>query len=212
MKNFMLATVLLFNGVFVATAQAQHGHGGHGGGHGHGGHSYGGHGYGFGPGYGGHGIGHSIYHGHGGYYYPGYYYPSDYYYAYYAPNYYSYPPTTYIYPRPTSAYPPTSMPSAPKALAANQAKIQVVLPDPEAQVLFDGVKTSSLGRIRFFDPPALESGYTYTYKISASWTQGGAPMSDVRVVTVATGRVTLVDFSQPVTEAVPPPSKQKSSP
>lgn len=208
MKHFILAAALLFSGAFVATAQAQHGHGGHGhGGHGHGGHSSGGHGYG-GHSF-GHGIGHSIYHslgyGHGGYYYPSYYYPSDY---YYAPSYYSYPPTTYTYPRTTMAYPPTS-PPAPEALAANQAKIQVVLPDPEAQVFFDGSKTSSLGRVRLYDPPTVSPGQTLTYKISVTWNQGGTPVSDVRVVNVVGGRVTVVDFTQPATETVPPPSKKE---
>lgn len=212
MRNLILASVLVLSGPFVAAAQAQHGHGGHGhGGHGHGGHGFGGHYYG-GHHSLGHSIGHAIYHGlgygHGGYYYPSYYYPGSY---YYGPSYYdyAYPPTTYVYPRTTTAYPPTSLPSAPEGLAPNQAKIQVILPDPEAQVFFDGAKTSSLGRVRLYDPPTLAPGQSFTYKISATWNQGGTPVSDVRVVNVVGGRVTVVDFTQPATEAVPLPSKKE---
>jgi len=203
-----------------ATAQAQRG-GGHSGGHGGGGHggapggSHGmvhgssGHshgsfdhhhnGFGFvGLGLYGLGYGWPYYGGYGGGY-GGYYAPSYYVYnstpAYYISNYYSPGGLT--------------QPSAP-ALAKNQAQVAVILPDPEATVWFDGKKTSSVGRVRLFDPPELEPGYTYSYKVTASWVQDGQTVTDVRNAYVVGGQGTVVDFTRPApAEAVEPPTKKK---
>ena len=80
----------------------------------------------------------------------------------------------------------------------------------KATVLFDGNKTSLLGRVRLFDPPELQPGVVYTYKITASWMQGGQLVTDVRSVSVMGGQVTLVDFTRPAgVEPVGPPAPAK---
>ena len=40
------------------------------------------------------------------------------------------------------------------------ARIQVIVPNPQAVVVFDGRKTSSTGKTRYFHTPALDPGST----------------------------------------------------
>lgn len=209
-KSVFVAGMLSASSLAVQPASAQHGHGGHGGGHGHG------HG-GFSHGHGGHGhgglgifLGHSHYaqpyYGSGYYYSPGYAYQPSYSYAYPSPsaNYSLAPTTVYRDPMPANQPPP---------LAANEAVIQVIMPDPEAVLTIDGTKTTSVGRVRVLTPPPLEPGYNYSYKLQAMWTQNSETIADVRTVQVVPGRAVVVDFSRPVNEQIPiPANKQKSSP
>lgn len=196
-KTFLLTGVVMAGLVFVQPAAAQHGHGGHA----HGGHSYGhssGHGYSHG------GLGHIL--GHDHHYYPSYRYGSYYsspYYSYSPPAYYTYPSTSYQY------YPPTSSAPIVDPASANQAQIQVVLPYPEAEVTFDGAKTTSVGRARLFNTPSLDPSGKYSYRIGASWMEDGRPVTDIRVVSVAPGRTVVVDFTKPTSESVPLPTKSK---
>ena len=80
-----------------------------------------------------------------------------------------------------------------------------MLPNPDAEVTFDGAKTSSVGRVRLYHTPTLDPGRANTYRIGAVWMQDGRPVTDARLVTVTPGRMTVVDFTQPVTESVPLP-------
>jgi uncharacterized protein (TIGR03000 family) len=177
------------------------GNGGFGRGFGYGGFGYGGFGYGgFGYGdFGGYGYPGGVV---GGYYEaPTYAAPAGYYSAYNSP-------AAMTYPVLPAGYNPEAAPAA-LGLPSNRARVQVVLPDPEASVLFDGNKTSSLGRVRLFDPPELQPGVVYTYKITATWMQGGQPVTDVRNVSVIGGQVTLVNFTRPAVEPVGPPLPAK---
>jgi uncharacterized protein (TIGR03000 family) len=165
---------------------------------------------GFGRGFGYGGLG---FYGFGGFY-GGYPYGFDGYYD--APGYAGAPgyyaanssPAAMTYPILPAGYNPEAAPAA-LGLPSNRARVQVVLPDPEASVLFDGNKTSSLGRVRLFDPPELQPGVVYTYKITATWMQGGQPVTDVRNVSVTGGQVTLVNFTRPAVEPVGPPLPAK---
>ena len=205
-KTFLLASALAGALIFAQPAAAQHGHGGPGHGHGgHGGH-YGGHGGHYGGHFGhyGHGlVDHFLGHHQHGYYYPSYGYGSYYAspnYSYSSPGYYNYPSTNYQY------YPPTSgAPIVQPQVSSDQAQIQVVLPNPDAEVTFDGAKTTSVGRVRLFHTSSLDPNGSYSYRIGASWMQDGRPITDARVVSVAPGRTVVVDFTQPVTESVPLP-------
>lgn len=204
----VLSCALVFGS--AGTAGAQHRHGGHGG-HalgGHGGHGHGGHG-GFGHlnlgfGYGGYG-------GYGGYY--GGYYSDPYYYSYYPSSYRSYPYSSYgsydygssSYYAPASSYLVRS--PTPAQPAARTARIEIRVPDGAAQVWFDGAATTSRGTGRTFETPDLQTGRTFTYTIRASWEQGGQPVTDERVVEVAAGRASVVDFTRPATERIPLPKK-----
>jgi uncharacterized protein (TIGR03000 family) len=147
--------------------------------------------------------------GYYGGYYPGFY-GSSYagYSSYYSPTYYS--PTYYVMPSYPAIPPDYGMEGKGPTLPSNRAQIQVVLPDPEATLLFDGTKTSSVGKVRLFDPPELEPGVTYSYKVTATWVEGGKPVTDVRKVSIKGGQGTLVDFTRPAPpELVPLPKPDK---
>jgi uncharacterized protein (TIGR03000 family) len=76
------------------------------------------------------------------------------------------------------------------------AHLQVILPDPDADVWFSGYKTSSRGTSRSFDSPNLKPGSSYSYTITASWNQGGQVVSAEAVVPVTAGSRVVVDFTQ----------------
>jgi len=168
------------------------GRGGYGGGgYGRGGYGYGGFGLGLGLGYG---------FGYGGLGYGGY--------PYYGGG-YSDGGNSY-----NSYYPPTtSDPSAAPAYANQQpatpptdAHIEVIVPDAQAKVWFDGSLTQQTGTQRIFTTPSLGTTGVYRYTLRASWSQNGQPVTQDRTIAVTPGRTTLVDFSQPVRENVPAPN------
>ena len=80
---------------------------------------------------------------------------------------------------------------------SRRAAIDVVLPDPDAAVWFDGKLTTSRGTTRSFQSPSLEPGKSYWYTIKATWTQGGQPVTAERAVEVRAGADLVVDFTQP---------------
>jgi len=146
---------------------------------------YGGFGYGRGYGYGGWGgwgwgPGWGWYGGYGPYYggYSGYADPG-------AANYDN---TVPVVPAPSTM-------AAPQAVD-NDAHIRVIVPDPNAQVFFNGALTQQTGPDRFFETPALSPGNNYTYTIRANWTQNGQPMSKERTLNVTAGQWSVVDFRQ----------------
>ena len=143
---------------------------------------YGGGGYYRGPGI---GIGIGI-----GGFYPAYGYAYD---PYYAPRYAYYPPSVIV------------QQPAPEAPVSNAASIRVLVPDPDAKVWFDGNPTKQTGTDRFFHTPELLPGSTYSYRLRAEWMQKGQRMVQEQVVSVAPGRTSLADFTQPFSEEVPPP-------
>jgi uncharacterized protein (TIGR03000 family) len=212
-KHFLTAvvlcsTMLLFGpsaNLFAGHGGGGGGHGGGGGGHGGYGGGYGGHGYG-GYGYGGYGRGY----GYGGYGYGGFYggglFYGDYLYGggypgYYAP--YAYPNYTpsYYYSDPGAPYAssrissyPTNMAPAVTAPASSKATIHVVLPDPNATVIFSGHKTTSTGTERVYHTPDLAPG-TYQYQLRATWMQDGQQMTRDQIVSAVPGKTTDVIFS-----------------
>jgi uncharacterized protein (TIGR03000 family) len=238
MKRFLshlavIAVVLALPGL----ALAQRGGGGGRGGPGFGGGGRGGYGGGFDHGYYGHGYyGHGFY-GRGFYggffgfdlYGYGYGYGSCYPYGYY--GYYGvngdpllspitfprvvYP--AYATPEYAAQAPPVGpdygpLPPPKVALPNNRAQVQVIVPDASATVWFDNNKTALQGKVRLFDPPELQPGAYYVYKITVSWVQGGQTVTDVRSATVTGGQVTVVDFTRPASpEPLGPPLPSKKS-
>lgn len=222
--------------VFAQRGGGGHGGGGHGGG-GHvggGGAHYGGGGAHYGGTHYGNYGGSSIYRGGlygsgiyigglgGGYYGGGYYgggrynYGSPYYYGsggYYPYSYSS--GVTYASPQ-TVYYPPVqdpntlnTAPTTPPAETPKNAQVKVLVPDPQAKVWFDGAATSTTGSERLFHTPDLTAGYTYSYRVRASWIVNGKEQVQEQVIQVAPGRGVVVDFTQPVSEVLqPPPAKQ----
>jgi uncharacterized protein (TIGR03000 family) len=70
-----------------------------------------------------------------------------------------------------------------------------MVPDPNAEVWFNGQRTQQGGTQRVFNTPALESGYSYTYNISASWQQNGQLVSRERSIAVRPGESMTVNFT-----------------
>jgi len=200
-KYFLLPAFLALALLFTAgnIVQAQH-HGGHGGGHGgHGGHSswhggggwHGGHSgvrIGFYPSfwYGGYG-------GYGRYPYYSSYYP--YYSSYYYPNYY---PSTTVYTYPTTNYytSPVTTTTSSYFPAQDTATVRVILPDPRAQVWFNGALTQQTGTERTYYTPPLTMGTTYTYTVRATWMEGNREVTQERVLSIDPGGNFVVDFSR----------------
>lgn len=153
---------------------------------------HGGHHHGFSLGHHHHGgyariqIGH-----HAGYGYYGAYYPSTI-------RYYGTTPYQYAYPYVGSSY----YPSYTTAANPTTARVEVFVPDPEAQVWVDGSPTSSRGMTRAFESPPLKAGQSYTYTLRATWNVKGQAVTEERTVSVAAGQTSVADFTRP-----PPPEK-----
>jgi uncharacterized protein (TIGR03000 family) len=185
-----------------------HGGGGHGGGHGggfsgghggygHGGYGHGGYGYGHGGygryGYGGYGYGGlGLYSGLYGYGYGSPYYGSSYYepaYDYSSPS--AVAPAAYYSPDTSSIGSPADNPNP------NAAMLQLRVPE-NAEVWFEGDKTSQTGSVRHFVSPSLEPGKTFTYDVRARWTDAsGQPVDRTKQVKVQAGARVGVDFNRP---------------
>jgi uncharacterized protein (TIGR03000 family) len=82
------------------------------------------------------------------------------------------------------------------AAGAAPAQIDVIVPDADATVWFNGFQTTSRGINRQFDTPDLQPGVNYSYTVKAAWTQNGTAMSREYVVRVNPGARVLVDFTQ----------------
>ncbi len=124
--------------------------------------------------------------------YPGYSYLQPYNYGYYDPLYRpSYYPPIYDSSPLYYAVPPM-MPAEP---IDQSARIEVLLPAPDAQVWLDGNKTSSVGAQRVFASPVLAPG-NYAYEVTAVWKQDGQDVRVVRTIQVAPGRTSVVDFTR----------------
>jgi uncharacterized protein (TIGR03000 family) len=207
MRKFIVASGFLALAALLLaadTTQARPGGGGGGGAH-----VGGGYGGGYRGGYyGGRGYwGGGLYFGIGGYPYYGYPYG----YGYALP--YSYPaviggaPLIASYPPLADAPPPQpSLPTPP--VVPSSAQFRVIVPD-DAVVLFDGQRTNSSGPIRLFHTPPLAPSGVYNYQIRATWMQGGKEFTQQRIVPANVGQTTVVDFTQPESEPLPPPAKIK---
>jgi uncharacterized protein (TIGR03000 family) len=213
---FSSGGVLLLVGAAVlatpGSGWAQHRGGGHFGGAHVGGYRGIGH-YGFSHGYGhvGYGYHHSYgpYYGSYGSYYP---YYSSYPYNYAYPSYSSYSnyPSTNPYnyggsstttssgyffnygdAGPSTAnlnqdnFPAgTAQPAA--AQTDNRARVNVSVP-ADAEITFNGAKTTSTGSVRKFQSPPLTPGKQYSYEVQARWIENGKEVTQTQEVQVTAG-------------------------
>jgi len=107
----------------------------------------------------------------------------------------SYPRSSYYYyPSDSGYYSPSD---SGYREAGNSGRIEVVVPDPNAEVTFNGVRTSTMGQVRTLNTPPLDPNYSYSYKVQATWNEDGKTVGDVRTVEVSPGRTTVVDFTRP---------------
>jgi len=150
-----------------------------------------------------------------GYYAPGYsspgYYSRGYSSGYYPGSYYS-GNSYYATPYSSSTYAPVYSYSAPATVreafyppventavtpdTSQAATIQVRVP-PDAELWFEGSKTSQTGSSRTFVSPALTPGRDFTYDIRARWMDNGREMVQARRISVRAGAVMSVDFNVP---------------
>lgn len=130
-------------------------------------------------------------------------------YGAYAPyNAYPYgPPPVMVYSQP--AYDPGPPPAAPQAggqnapAPDNAAHLQLQVPE-NAEVWFQGVRTTQTGRLREFNSAPLTPGMSYSYKISVRYTDAkGTPVNDTRDIQVRANDWFSIDFTQPPPTAPP---------
>src|SRR5690348_5468587 len=77
------------------------------------------------------------------------------------------------------------------------ALIEVKLPAADADLWFQGERTTHTGVLRQFKSPPLVPGRSYTYEIMALWGDGGRDTKEVRRVPVHAGDRLTVDFTVP---------------
>jgi uncharacterized protein (TIGR03000 family) len=85
-------------------------------------------------------------------------------------------------------------PVEPAAFA--RAEVEVFLPNPDAEVWFEGVKMLPIGSKRTFYTPPLERGGRYAYEVRARWLENGEPRTATREVEVRAGGSAAVDFTR----------------
>jgi uncharacterized protein (TIGR03000 family) len=127
------------------------------------------------------------------------------------PYYYAPVPVAYVYPAPTTVVvtppppPPAAIVATPAATAATgqTARITVVLPDPNAELIIQGQRMNLVGRTRTFNSQVLDPDKNYSYTITTRSNVGGQLRDETRKVPVHAGEAVTVDFSQQ-TERLPP--------
>jgi uncharacterized protein (TIGR03000 family) len=74
------------------------------------------------------------------------------------------------------------------------------VPDPDAQVWFQGVPVQRSGTDREYESPPLQPDRTYHYDIRARWTENGQTYDQTRTVPVHAGDRVTVSFLNPTGE------------
>jgi uncharacterized protein (TIGR03000 family) len=168
-----------------------------------------GYGLGYGLGYGGYG-GYGGYSGYGGY-------------GYDVPLYVPYFSSSYMVPQPPGGFygPPDSggygndnpvspardtQGPMPRVLSA---AVEIYLPNKDAELWFNGVKTQQAGQKRAFVTPDLEPGKSYSYEVRAKWMEDGKEFDQTRTVTVRSGAQVVFAFFAEKKEQLPPPVEVK---
>jgi uncharacterized protein (TIGR03000 family) len=85
--------------------------------------------------------------------------------------------------------------------------ILVVRLPADATLKVGGNATSQTGAERTFQSPALPPGQTFTYQLTATWTENGKPHTVTRQALVRAGERTVLDLvnAAPTVSAAPPP-------
>jgi uncharacterized protein (TIGR03000 family) len=135
-------------------------------------------------------------------YYP--YYPSSYgpYFNPYAYNPYAFNPYANAYAsagsygdiNPYASSGPGS--GSPGTAAPLAAQAEIVVPDSNADVWFNGEKSNTQGVTRVFTSPPLDPAGQYRLTIKASWNEGGQAIAAERTITLTAGAHVKVEFSK----------------
>ncbi len=102
----------------------------------------------------------------------------------------------YLYRAHAARSGPTSLPPGLGTAADNRVRVEVRVP-ADAEVWFEGSKTSQTGGVRHFVSPALTPGRRHTYTIRARWTENGREVDRTRQLDVWAGRGYTLDFTWP---------------
>lgn len=150
-------------------------------------------------GYSGYGLGLGLGGIYGGY--------NSYPYGYYGQSGYSYYPGT----RYSSGYydPSANVASSYPDTTSNRARIEVFVPDANAELIIQGQRMDTTGRSRAFVSPDLTTGKTYTYTITMPRMINGRSEDDTRKVEVQAGSTSTVDFNVPVSQQAPRPDSTR---
>jgi uncharacterized protein (TIGR03000 family) len=92
----------------------------------------------------------------------------------------------------------------PNSTETRSARIEVTVPDPNADVWFGNYRTKTKGTKRVFETPVLQPGKPYSYSVTAQWTEKGVVKRETRRIGVQPGGTSTTDFSNLVAPAVPP--------
>lgn len=149
-------------------------------------------------------IGGGIYYGYNNYGYGSAYVP-----VYYGST---SPVDGYSYLR---SYPPLDvMPEpAPNIEAAPRprslvASVEVYLPNANAELWFNGVKTQQGGEKRNFVTPELTPGKVFSYEVRARWTENGQQFDQTRTIQVQAGAQVVYAFFADEKEKLPTPAEK----
>jgi uncharacterized protein (TIGR03000 family) len=106
--------------------------------------------------------------------------------------------------------PPTNTPSPPADTPPppdNAAHLQLIVPT-NAEVFFDGEKTTQTGPTREFVSPPLEVGKVYNYRVRVRYfNAAGKAIDDARLIHVRANDWFRIDFTQPA-----PPEQPATQP
>jgi uncharacterized protein (TIGR03000 family) len=78
-----------------------------------------------------------------------------------------------------------------------QAGIRVLVP-ADAEIFFDGERTTQKGTERLFITPPLQAGKKYHYDLLARWKEDGKTVEQKRQVEVSGGTTVRVDLRAPL--------------
>jgi uncharacterized protein (TIGR03000 family) len=147
--------------------------------------------YGYSP-YGGYygGAYYPSYSTYGSWSYPGSTYPG------YASSYYSSPETYYSNRPGTSSDTGSYSYGAPASTTERDAaRLNVRLPDANAEVWVEGQRTQQRGTTREYISPPLNPDKNYIYEVRARWTENGQEKERTKTVSVRANGTATVDFT-----------------
>lgn len=96
--------------------------------------------------------------------------------------------------------------------AGEEVAFLVVRLPVSARLLIASTPTRLTGTERVFETPPLPRGQTFTYKMTAIWTENGKERTDERTAEVRAGATTRIDFNQPASNVPSKPMPPSASP
>jgi uncharacterized protein (TIGR03000 family) len=102
--------------------------------------------------------------------------------------------------------------TSPSLRAANEVRLVIRVPEPNARVWVEDVPTQNTGVERVLVSPPLVIGTSYYYTVRASWTENGVEVNRVRTVRVTPGTDAVVDFNAQTAEPAPAKPELRAKP